>query len=44
MINEKYPGGVESQTQLLMQEGHSVVKKGKNAYVQNYQDALYPLH
>jgi signal peptidase I len=29
VINEKYPGGVESQKELLEKEGHKVIKKGK---------------
>lgn len=29
-INEKYPGGIDIQKALLEQEGHTVVKKGKN--------------
>lgn len=43
MVNEKYPGGVEAQTALLEQEGHCVVKKGKNAYVKDYEKSLFPL-
>jgi alkylated DNA nucleotide flippase Atl1 len=30
MLNPKYPGGVEAQKELLEQEGHYVVAKGKN--------------
>jgi hypothetical protein len=40
MINEKYPGSVEAQTVLLQQERHSVIKKGKNSYVKDYEKAL----
>jgi len=40
LINEKYPGGTEAQTALLEQEGHSVIKKGKNCYVKDYEKAL----
>jgi len=29
-LNEKYPGGVKSQKQLLEKEGHQVIKKVKN--------------
>ena len=43
LINEKYPGGVEAQTALLMQENHSVIKKGKNSYVKDYEKALFQL-
>jgi alkylated DNA nucleotide flippase Atl1 len=43
MINEKYPGGVDAQRLLLEQEGHSVVRKGKNSYVKNYQNDIVRL-
>jgi alkylated DNA nucleotide flippase Atl1 len=43
IINEKYPGGVEAQTLLLRQEGHSVIKKGKNSFVKDYEKALAKL-
>jgi hypothetical protein len=39
-LNEKYPGGFEAQKQLLEQEGHEVVKKGKNYLVKDYLKAL----
>jgi alkylated DNA nucleotide flippase Atl1 len=39
-LNPKYPGGQEAQKRLLEQEGHVVVKKGKNFLVQNYQKYL----
>jgi alkylated DNA nucleotide flippase Atl1 len=40
-INEKYPGGAESQKQLLEAEGHSVVKKGKNQVVMCFERKLF---
>ena len=43
MINEKYPGGVDAQTLILQQEGHSVIKKGKNSFVKDYEKALAKL-
>ncbi len=43
LINEKYPGGIEAQRLLLEQEGHNVVKKGKNSYVKDYEKALVRL-
>ena len=43
MINEKYPGGAEMQTMLLEQEGHIIIRKGRNAYVKDYQQALFQL-
>jgi len=43
LINEKYPGGTEAQTLLLEQEGHRVVKKGKNCFVKDYEKAIVRL-
>ncbi len=43
MLNEKYPGGTDIQTMLLEQEGHTVIQKGKNFYVKDYEKALFPL-
>jgi hypothetical protein len=43
LINEKYPGGTEAQTVLLQQEGHSVIKRGKNCFVKDYENALFRL-
>lgn len=40
-LNEKYPGGVEAQKQLLEAEGHAVVPKGKHWVVENYEACLY---
>ncbi|MCW4009637.1 MAG: MGMT family protein [Candidatus Bathyarchaeota archaeon] len=42
LLNEKYPGGVDSQKRHLENEGHLVVKKGKNYVVSHYEDALAP--
>ena len=39
-INEKYPGGVEAQTQLLEKEGHQILRKGKKSIVANYEQCL----
>lgn len=41
VINEKYPGGAESQKLLLEKEGHSVSKKGKNYVVQGFEKQLF---
>jgi alkylated DNA nucleotide flippase Atl1 len=43
VINEKYPGGVEAQKQLLESEGHVVAKKGKQCFVVDYEKALAKL-
>ena len=40
VLNEKYPGGVEAQRLRLEREGHTVIKKGKNNFVQNYEKSL----
>jgi len=40
IINEKYPGGVETQKKLLEKEGHQVVQKGKKYIVVDYEKAL----
>jgi hypothetical protein len=42
VINEKYPGGVEAQKELLEKEGHEVVQKGKK-YVVVYEKSLMAL-
>ncbi len=40
LLNEKYPGGIEAQKQLLESEGHTVIQKGKKCAVLNYEKAL----
>ncbi len=40
LLNEKYPGGVQAQKQLLEKEGHSVIQKGKNWFVQDCDKVL----
>jgi alkylated DNA nucleotide flippase Atl1 len=40
VINEKYPGGVETQKKVLEKEGHRVVQKGKNYVVVDYEKLL----
>jgi alkylated DNA nucleotide flippase Atl1 len=40
LLNEKYPGGIEAQKQLLENEGHTVIQKGKKCAVLNYEKAL----
>ena len=39
-LNEKYPGGVETQKKLLEREGHKVIQKGKKHVVLNYEESL----
>lgn len=40
VINDKYPGGVEAQKELLEEEGHTVVKKGKKYVVVDFEKHL----
>jgi len=40
MLNEKYPGGAENQKDLLEQEGHQIIKKGKNYFVADFEKLL----
>ncbi|NPV50652.1 MAG: MGMT family protein [Candidatus Methanofastidiosum sp.] len=40
IVNEKYPGGINYQKQLLEREGHKVIQKGKKFIVQDYEKAL----
>ena len=39
-LNPKYPGGQQEHKRMLEQEGHKVVQKGKNFFVQGYQKHL----
>ena len=45
-LNPKYPGGMEAQKELLEQEGHIIIQKGRTNlkyYVKDYEKALYSL-
>jgi hypothetical protein len=42
-LNPKYPGGVEGQKRLLEKEGHTVIQKGKNFVVVDYEKSLLKL-
>ena len=45
-LNEKYPGGIESQKEKLEAEGHTIISKGRKNiryYVKDYETALYDL-
>lgn len=45
-LNEKYPGGVSAQRELLEAEGHTILRRGRKNiryYVQDYEKALYDL-
>jgi alkylated DNA nucleotide flippase Atl1 len=43
-LNEKYPGGITSQKELLEHEGHKVIQKGKRYFVENYSTKLTNLN
>lgn len=40
VINEKYPGGINYQKQLLEREGHKVIQKGKKYVVEDFEKRL----
>lgn len=40
IINEKYPGGINYQKQLLEREGHKVIQKGKKYVVEDFEKRL----
>lgn len=40
-LNEKYPGGIEKQIELLSNEGHKILKKGKKYFVEDYLGAKH---
>ncbi len=42
-INEKYPGGIEKQIELLEKEGHKIRQKGKKFFVDEFQNAQFVL-
>ena len=40
VLNEKYPGGIESQKTRLEAEGHSIIQKGKRFFVEGYEGKI----
>ena len=45
-LNQKYPGGVEYQKEMLEYEGHSLITKGRKNiryFVEDYEDKLFEL-
>lgn len=42
-INYKYPGGIQAQKKLLVNEGHKVIQKGKKYIVIDYEKNLIKL-
>ena len=41
IINEKYPGGVETQKKLLENEGHKVIQKGRKYIVVDFEKHMF---
>lgn len=45
-LNEKYPGGIEAQREMLEREGHTIIQKGRKNikyYVKDYETVLFDL-
>jgi Predicted methylated DNA-protein cysteine methyltransferase len=42
-LNEKYPGGIDAQKQLLEMDGCTVIQKGKRFFVKDYENGLVNL-
>lgn len=45
-LNDKYPGGVESQKEFLEKEGHTIIQKGRKNikyFVKDYEKVLFEL-
>lgn len=45
-LNEKYPGGIEIQKEMLEKEGHTIIQKGRKNikyYVKDYESVLFDL-
>ena len=45
-LNPKYPGGVDTQKELLEKEGHIIIQKGRTNikyYVKDYEKSLFSL-
>ena len=41
VLNPKYPGGLSAQREKLSAEGHTIVKKGREFVVADYERALF---
>ena len=45
-LNEKYPGGIEAQREMLEREGHTIIQKERKNikyYVKDYESVLFDL-
>lgn len=43
-LNGKYPGGVLALKKRLQSEGHKIVRRGKNFFVEDFQRSLFVPH
>ena len=46
-LNEKYPGGIETQKEMLEKEGHTIIQKGRKNikyYVKDYESVLFDIN
>jgi len=43
-LNEKYPEGIEGQKLRLEMEGHTIIQKGKEYFVKDFQDKLFEIN
>jgi len=41
LLNEKFPGGIESQKTRLEAEGHTIILKGKRYFVKEFEGKVY---
>ena len=42
-LNLKYPGGIPFQKKKLINEKHKITKRGKNHFVENFENKLVKL-
>lgn len=45
-LNDKYPGGIESQKEMLEKEGHTIIQKGRKNikyFVEDYEKVLFEI-
>lgn len=45
-LNDKYPGGIESQKEMLEKEGHTIIQKGRKNikyFVKDYEKVLFEI-
>lgn len=40
-LNEKYPGGIPALKKRLQSEGHKIVRRGKNFFVEDFSRSLF---